>query len=461
MRKVAIFFLFIFSLNGMASPPRTAFVQLFEWTWDDIATECKKNLGPNGFAAVQVSPPQEHLSISYSPWWERYQPISYQIKSRSGDENQFRKMIKTCHDVGVDVYVDVVFNHMAGMQNGLGNNGTIFTHYSYPNLYGYDDFHHCGRNGNDDIANYFDLYELQNCELVNLADLRTESLNVQSKIINYLNHLVDLGADGFRVDAAKHIPAKDLKAIYRKIKKNVYILQELITSGNDPFRLSDYTAIGDVSAYAYPYLVGNAFKNKQFNTIPKIFQYMPDSDDSIVMLENHDLERAQDRGMLLTANDNDAAFDLAQVFMLTYPFGYPQLYSSYRFDNFDDGPPLDSQKLTQPILNEDLTCRTPFMCQHKRSYVNRLVKFRNIADDHFYVTNWWSNGVDILAFSRGDKGFVLINNSDNFINQRFQTGLRAGQYCDLYLNDCSKKVLVDENGYGNIYLNKKSALVIQ
>ena len=36
---------------------RTAMVHLFEWKWDDIAAECERYLGPNGFAGVQVSYP--------------------------------------------------------------------------------------------------------------------------------------------------------------------------------------------------------------------------------------------------------------------------------------------------------------------------------------------------------------------------------------------------------------------
>ena len=40
--------------------PRTAFATLFEWSWDSIAKECTHVLGPKGYAAVQVSPPQEH-----------------------------------------------------------------------------------------------------------------------------------------------------------------------------------------------------------------------------------------------------------------------------------------------------------------------------------------------------------------------------------------------------------------
>ncbi|CAJ0932301.1 unnamed protein product [Ranitomeya imitator] len=111
---------------------RTSMVHLFEWRWADIAAECERYLGPNGFAGVQikknldmfgvyelvmtwriimadsvgegeVSPPNENLIIKSPnrPWWERYQPISYKICTRSGNEQQFRDMVTRCNNVGV------------------------------------------------------------------------------------------------------------------------------------------------------------------------------------------------------------------------------------------------------------------------------------------------------------------------------------------------------------------------
>jgi len=447
-----------------ATTPRTVFVQLFEWPWNDIAKECEMNLGPNGFSAVQVSPPQEHLVWEGSPWWERYQPVSYNIYSRSGNENEFKAMIKKCNAAHVDVYVDVVFNHMAGLEDGHGILGTTFSHYDYKNLYSYEDFHHCGRNGNDDIRNFQDLYELQNCELVNLADLKTESSKVQKQIANYLNRLIDMGVKGFRVDAAKHMPAKDIKAILDLLKKPVYIAQELITSGGDPINVNDYTKVGDVSAYAYPFMIGQIFKDKRFDFIPEMRNYLPDSMDSVVFIDNHDLQRSADRSMLLSANFDQEVFDLAQIFMLTYPFGYPQLYSSYYFKDYNQGPPVDENLKTLPMLDSNLNCKLPFICEHKKSYVNTLVKFRNKTDAAFYVSNWWTNGRDQLAFSRGNLGFVAINNSEYPLMKRLQTGLRPGAYCnlaDIKNNQCNNKINVDAYGYADIFVERMNALVIQ
>lgn len=39
--------------------------------------------------------------VTERSWYERYQPISYQIKSRSGDESDFRDMVNRCNKVGV------------------------------------------------------------------------------------------------------------------------------------------------------------------------------------------------------------------------------------------------------------------------------------------------------------------------------------------------------------------------
>ena len=52
---------------------------------------------------------------------------------------------------------------------------------------------------------------------LNLSDLRTESDHVRTKIAGYLNDLISLGVDGFRVDAAKHMNVNDVAAIKAKL----------------------------------------------------------------------------------------------------------------------------------------------------------------------------------------------------------------------------------------------------
>ena len=35
------------------------------------------------------------------PWWERYQPVSYKLCTRSGNESEFKDMVTRCNNVGV------------------------------------------------------------------------------------------------------------------------------------------------------------------------------------------------------------------------------------------------------------------------------------------------------------------------------------------------------------------------
>ncbi|KAL3246379.1 hypothetical protein MRX96_017842 [Rhipicephalus microplus] len=54
---------------------------------------------------------------------------SYKIGTRSGNETQFRDMVRRCNEAGVRVYVDVVINHMSGpLQIKKGTAGSSFNY---------------------------------------------------------------------------------------------------------------------------------------------------------------------------------------------------------------------------------------------------------------------------------------------------------------------------------------------
>lgn len=463
-----LFISIILCCDSAWAAPRTVFVQLFEWTWEDIAKECEHYLGPNGFSAVQVSPPQEHLITENAFWWERYQPISYKISSRSGREIDFKVMISRCKKAGVDIYVDAVFNHMSGFDKGQGFAGTAFTHYNYENLYDYNDFHHCGRNGDDNIKNYFDRYEVFNCQLLNLADLNTSSIKVQNKIIHYMNQLLDLGVKGFRVDAAKHMDPLDLQNIIYGLKGSPYIIQELIINANEPTNYKEYAAIGDMTVFDFPFSIGQAFKHQQLGALRNISMGLPKSEQSIVFIDNHDLQRLRERSSLLTYQEDPLTFRLAQTFLLTWPYGYPQIFSGFNFnrDHFNQGPPVDQHLVTKPILDQNLNCRAEWTCEHRLPEVANLVRFRNFTDSAFYTSNWWSHEGNQIAFSRGPLGFVVINNSQKPLEQDLQTSLPTGRYCNLTeaINsthrNCELSYDIDENSRLKLKLGPQSALVL-
>ncbi|XP_070389698.1 alpha-amylase 2B-like isoform X2 [Dermacentor albipictus] len=151
-------------------PGRSVIVHLFEWRFDDIAEECESFLGPRGYGGVQTSPVNEHGIVFGEtvkrPWYERYQPVSYKIGNRSGNETQFRDMVRRCNGAGVRVYVDIVVNHMTGrrqIKKGTAGSAFSYDEFSYPAVpYGSDDFHRkedCGSESGA-IENYRDVQQL-------------------------------------------------------------------------------------------------------------------------------------------------------------------------------------------------------------------------------------------------------------------------------------------------------------
>jgi len=436
-----------------AAPPAAAatpgakkvIVQLFEWNWTSVAAECTSTLGPKGYGYVQVSPPQEH--VNSSPWWVSYQPVSYRIESRKGTRAQFQSMVNTCHAAGVKVIVDAVVNHMSGQENGgTGWAGSSYGHYNYPGVYSAQDFHYCGRNGNNDIANYNDRYEVQNCELVNLADLKTESEYVRGRLAAYLNDLLSLGVDGFRLDGSKHMPAADIAAIKAKLNRSAYLVQEVIYGAGEPIQPTEYTGNGDVHEFRYGKDLARMFNNERLaylRNFGESWGYLS-SAKAVVFTDNHDTQR---EGGVLTYR-NRGTYALANAFMLAWPYGTPTVMSSFTYSGRDQGPPADgSNRIT------NVTCYSGWECEHRWPVIANMVGFRN-ATEGAGVSNWYDNGYQHIAFSRTGKGYLTINDEDSAVNGRsYYTGLPAGRYCDVihgtFSNgSCSGPVItVDSSGW--------------
>ena len=437
--------------------PGTVFVQLFEWRWPDIAAECEDFLGPHGYAAVQISPPEEH--VIGPQWWVRYQPVSYKIESRGGTRAEFADMVQRCKTAGVDIYVDALTNHMADVAAGVGFAGSEYGEYNYPVPYSYDDFHHCGRNGNNSIANYQDLWEVWNCNLGSLADLDTSKPSVQAKIAGYLNDLLSLGVAGFRLDAAKHMSPDDIGEFLSLLDSGAFVFQEVIDRGGEPINAMEYLNNGSVTEFKYPIAMIEAFEGGQLGALSDLDTragFLP-ADKAVVFIDNHDLQRGHAGDGVLNYK-HGKLYDLANVFMLAWPYGYPKVMSSYQFENGDQGPP-DSRPIT------DGNCTEGWICEHRRPARVGMVGFRK-ATQGSAVTNWQAFGDEVISFGRGDKGHVVINISADTVDGTFITNMSPGEYCNVVTggsseNDCKgSMVVVGDDGVLQISVAPMSAIAI-
>ncbi len=403
---------------------RDVVVNLFQWNWRSVAAECP-GLGAAGYAGVQVSPAQEHVEVVKNPWWVDYQPVSYRLITRRGDRAAYQSMIQACHAAGVRIYADTVVNHMAGGDGGVGFGGSAWTHYDYPGIYQTQDFHHCGLTEGDDIRDYRSREQVQRCELVNLADLATESDYVRGRLAAYLNDLVSLGVDGFRVDAAKHLPAADLANILGRVSRPVDVYQEVIDKGGEPISMTEYTGSGKVLVFTYGDQVGSAFQWGSIAGLRRLAGAV-DGTKARVFLDNHDTQRHG--GAQVLTFKQPRLYALATVFMLAWPYGEPIVMSSYDFTDPDAGPPSVDDRGT----TKDTSCgQDGWQCEHRWQSTVGMVGFHNTVKGTG-VDRWWDDGANAVAFARGDRGYVVVNNvTSPLAGRSFETGLPPGAYCDV------------------------------
>ena len=448
------------------------FVHLFEWRWADIARECETFLGPAGYAAVQVSPPSEHAVITNAagsgvdyPWWQRYQTVSYKLdNSRSGTLAEFSDMVGRCNAVGVKIHADTVINHMTAGA-GTGSAGSTYTKTSYPAVpWAATDFH-----GGCSVNNYSNAANVQLCELVGLADLRTEDDPVRAKIAAYLIALNAQGVAGFRIDAAKHMQPRDIDAIVAQVNAAAvaagrplpYFFLEVINNSGEAVTAEQYFGVGyasggaaDVTDFQYGYRVTEAFTGRNGVPLASLQNLttpppaLLPGDKGVVFIDNHDNQRG-DNIYYASIVSSEPVYDLAAIFMLAHPHGAPSVMSSYGFDRGsqagrDAGPPgTNGQTLSTFIDPNTSRCTATlgapqvgsWICEHRSPASANMVAFRKATSGAPLSacgrTDWLINAdPNRIAFCRDGKGFVALSRSLD-VTFTASTTLPDGNYCNV------------------------------
>lgn len=451
-------------------------VQLFQWKFTDIKSECVNFLGPNGYGYVQTSPIQEHIEHSeefqkcgpFNPWWLSYQPTGYEIGNRLGTEEEFIDMVETCNSAGVGIVVDVVLNHFAtGNLNttvsNWGNENTwnsTLLHENFPSP-GYTSEHFntakClwedkdRKRWDSEYAKWATIY----CRLFGLLDVDTDHPHVKFKIVEFLDKLVDIGVKGLRIDAAVHIEDTSLNAILNDVKDlpgggRLYVYHEVLHS-ND---YGSYQESGRLYDLEYNMIVADAFKNKDGKTIDGITDSLKSTyfglqlhDNAVVFLNNHDMERVdQWSSRVKPVHYREPEYHQAIIFNLLYQKGVPIIYSGYDLITSNSDfisenplfPPVDETGAILPIVINSGECQGIWSCQHRKPYVYPLINIRNKIDE--YTTNTLphvsSMGHQSGQIYWGIAGvcFTVIDASSGMLLD-LQTGLPKGIYCNVLYAD--------------------------
>ena len=283
----------------------------FNWTFKQIQDnlDAIKNAG---FKSVQTSPVQQPKSNGAS-WWAFYQPLSFSIADNSplGTKADLQNLCTAAEEKGISVIVDIVFNHMANISDGVyESDGTPKVS---PNVETYEPeiyaarnnatnptFHHNTSTGNNAEG------ETQNYQWGDLPDLNTSNELVQQRAYALLKECIDVGVDGFRFDAAKHIETnKDgewsssfwantlgaAKTYYKNLTNNeLFAYGEILDSLAGTRDITGYTDIMDITDNGIGGSVGGSVRSGNAERLAtlKYGKNGVDASKLVTWVESHD-----------------------------------------------------------------------------------------------------------------------------------------------------------------------------
>lgn len=359
---------------------------------------------------------------------------------------------------------------MTGLgRKGTGSGGTSYDadNYDFPGVpYRREHFNSRSKcpSGSGGVDNYGDPNNVRNCFLVGLTDLDQSQEYVRDKIAGYFNHLIDIGVSGFRVDASKHMWPGDLKAIEDRTKDlpeggRPVFFHEVIDQNDGAVKVTEYTPLGYVTEFRYCQKIAWGIRNfGQLNGVYDPGWGMTDPAHAFVFVDNHDNQRGHGGGGNLVTHKQPRDYKMATAFTIAYNYGFVRVMSSYYFgDDSSQGPPHNSDFSTKDVpIEADGSCGNGWVCEHRWRPIANMIAFRN-AVAGTSLDNW-RNQNDEVSFSRGNKGFFAMAKQGH-MNARLQTGLPAGQYCEL-ISDCQKKITVDGSGMAQIVIDNNEEPII-
>ena len=380
-----LFLLFSLPGNAFAADQPIAIFHAFNQNYKDVESfVC--DLEKQGYSHVQISPAQE--SNPGNEWWKRYQPFDYSVIEGLGSEDDLKDLVDEAHDCNVRVIADVVFNHMGNLDGGEGfENLNKFPGLSSSDFKAADSStgqRPCEASENNGYSDGNRNSEL-NCWLGGLPDLNFTD-NVKNIQKAHIKKLLDLGIDGFRFDAAKHIPKNVVKEyidfIDRESARKAWNYLEVIED-NDT-KAEDYNGIAAVTDFRLYNSMKDAFTF--FGDLRSLPANAVNDSRSATFGTNHDTIRSLNDKAINPYDDITDSY-LATAYVLAREDGTPLIFNE---DN-----------LKSPYIN--------FGVKFRQIMTQRDAEGRNVKENILKVTD--SNTVAVME--RGDEGFFVENKGLN------------------------------------------------
>ena len=429
-----------------------AILQAFCWSFNTIA-ENMADIADAGYTAVQTSPINECLDTDpgknlHGPdgmWYYHYQPTDWVIGNyQLGTRDEFKHMCDVADEYGVAIIVDILPNHTTPTLGEVSQD-LIDAVGGTENLY-----HTTGMTG----GGYTDRLELTYYQMGGLPDVDTENISFQEYFYEFLKDCVYLGADGFRMDTAKHISLPDdpVPASYTdtdrntfyphmrdalneystevgsKSYDNLFVYGEVLQGSND--RLAGYQEyIGGTTASNYGSSLRSALASGNLS-VNKISDYQiydetingrtynADPEKLITWVESHDNYMNDSESCWKSINDEQVI--LGWSFIGARKAGTPLFFS--RPDGSSAENPYGNNLMGE--AGSDI---------YKAPEVKAVNLFRRqMLDADEYISNPGGNIQTVMVERKGEnvQGAVIINSGLSRTTINAETLLEDGTYAN-------------------------------
>ena len=395
-----------------------------------------------GVTAIWISPTVDNENLNMnsgtpiSAPYHGYDARDFmKVEEHFGDSTNswtaFSNLVTAAHSNGIKVIVDWANNHSnynAGGEFGaLYNNGVFMaSDSSDPNGY----FHH-----NPNIADYDDRYQLQYYTLDGLEDLNQENATIDSYLKTAIHQFQSHGADGFRLDAIKHVTWGWEYSLANSVFNQApsFLYGEWFNNDqydamyHDSYKFANKSGISELDFGLNSAMRDVFASNNNFSEIDgNISTDNPNftwNNDLVTFFDSHDESR------LLTLNNNNNRLHEAMAFLLTCR-GIPViLYGDEQYLHNDTNSGNDPYN--RVWMSSFSTTTTAYQL------INKLATLRQSSNDALGYGGFqqrWINA-DVYIYERkffNDVVLVAINKNDTtgYAISGLLTALPAGTYSD-------------------------------
>jgi len=397
-----------------------------------------------GVTAIWISPPVDNLNTNIpdgggnpTASYHGYQGRDFKrIEEHFGDTSNswtpFDNLVSAAHANGIKVIIDFAPNHStqnnAGEFGALYDNGTLLGNYtSDPNGY----FHH---NANISGGGWDDRYQVEYYTLFDLADVNQENPTMDAYMKAAAQLFQQHGADGFRIDAVKHVGW----GWQYSLANSIYTYGDSFLFGewyqgntSDPLYHDSYKFANKsgISLLDFPLntAIRNVFaSNANFSEIDTVISQEGSNfiwkEDLVTFIDNHDMAR------FLSVNNNNNRLHEAMAFVLTAR-GIPCIYygtEQYLHNDTNGG----TDPYNRPMMPGFSTTTTAYQLTNKLSTLRR----NNPAIGYGSMNQRWINS-DVYIYERKFFNSVVLvainkNETSSYNITGLNTSLPAGSYSD-------------------------------